>query len=56
MPVKVNSSKLHIPDVKKLGESSIVNGFFSGSVAKKLRIPPDMRIIENDGRLTWSGN
>jgi hypothetical protein len=56
MLVKANSSKLHIPDVMKSGESSIVNGFFSGSAAGKLRIPPDMRIIDNDGRLTCSGN
>jgi hypothetical protein len=56
MPVKANSSKLHITGVKKSGKSSIVNGFFSGSAAGKLRIPPDMRIIDNDGRLTCSGN
>ncbi len=50
------SSKLHITGIKRSGKSYIVNGFFSGSVAGKLRIPPNMRIIDNKGKLSWSGN
>jgi hypothetical protein len=56
MLIKPGSSKLHISDVKRSGNSYMVNGFFTGSVAGKLWIPPDMRIIDNRGTLSWSGD
>jgi CubicO group peptidase (beta-lactamase class C family) len=56
MLIKPGSSKLHVSDVKRSGNSYLVNGFFTGSVAGKLWIPPDMRIIDNRGTLSWSGD
>ncbi len=47
---------LHVTNIRKSGKGYIVNGFFSGSVAGKLRIPPDMKIIDTNGRLSWAGN